>query len=242
METVKIDSRLLIGVSDLSDGNIDVRFSDAAVVKKNRQALYSKLGLQANQIIEAEQIHFHRLLTIDRNNSKMWRGHCVTGVDGFLTHDSSIALMIRVADCLPLVLYDPEHHVVALVHAGWRGLTNAIHRQAVTNLMTTYQSQPKKLKAWIGPAIGRCCYTHSSIPEALQEPAWKAFRRRRRGQWSINLLAYLQTELKSLGVLKKNTLVSSRCTSCDSQLFSHFAAQTQSEKQGRFAVIVKLRS
>lgn len=78
--------------------------------------------------------------------------------DFLITHISKVALAILTADCLPIILYDPKHHVVALIHAGWKGLTNGIVQNAIHTLQKNYQTDISDLELICGPAGKSCCY------------------------------------------------------------------------------------
>lgn len=78
--------------------------------------------------------------------------------DFIITDQPHIALGILTADCLPLILYDPEHHVIALIHAGWKGAVQGIVQQTITTLQKNFNSNPTQLHIWCGPAAEWCCY------------------------------------------------------------------------------------
>lgn len=78
--------------------------------------------------------------------------------DALVTDARDVALVVRVADCVPLLMADPRTGAVAAVHAGWRGTAAAIAASAVKRLQEEYGSDPADLVAAIGPAIGACCY------------------------------------------------------------------------------------
>ena len=75
-----------------------------------------------------------------------------------------------VADCVPILLYDPRRHVLGLAHAGWRGTVGKIAAETVRTLTEAFGTDPADIVAGIGPSIGPCCY------EVGQEviDAWRA--------------------------------------------------------------------
>lgn len=77
--------------------------------------------------------------------------------DGIVTDRPGVALRIRVADCMPLFLVDPDGGVLALVHAGWRGLAAGVVGAAVDRFRGA-GGRPDRSLAAIGPSIGPCCY------------------------------------------------------------------------------------
>ena len=78
--------------------------------------------------------------------------------DGLVTAAPGRLLAIRTADCVPVLLADPEHRVVAAIHAGWRGTVQRVVEKAVGELRRQFGVQPAALRAAIGPRIGACCY------------------------------------------------------------------------------------
>ena len=77
--------------------------------------------------------------------------------DILISRERDVALAVRTADCLPILLADPKAGVIAAVHAGWRGTAGNIARRAV-NAMIQYGAKPEHLLAWLGPCIGPCCF------------------------------------------------------------------------------------
>lgn len=76
----------------------------------------------------------------------------------FLTTNQPIALGVMTADCLPVVVYDPKTHSVAIVHAGWRGLLAGVIEQAIVQMEEKFGSQRCDLRVVFGPAARVCCY------------------------------------------------------------------------------------
>lgn len=86
--------------------------------------------------------------------------------EGVITDQKNILLTTVHADCLPVWLYDEEHHAIGLVHAGWRGTLAGIAPKAVKLMQETYGSDPAKMKAAIGPGISLCCF--ETGPEVIE--------------------------------------------------------------------------
>jgi YfiH family protein len=78
--------------------------------------------------------------------------------DGVMTDENGVALVVQVADCVPLLMADSRTKAIAAVHAGWRGTAANIAAAAVRRLEQQYGSRPEDLVAAIGPSIGACCY------------------------------------------------------------------------------------
>ena len=101
--------------------------------------------------------------------------------DALITDCPGFLLSVQVADCLPILLADPERRVVAAVHAGWRGTAKRIAEKAVGTMRQEFGCDPQKLRAAIGPGIHVCCYeVGREVLEAFagQFPYWQKVVRR----------------------------------------------------------------
>ena len=78
--------------------------------------------------------------------------------DGLVTDIPGFLLAVQTADCLPVLLADPEHRAVGVFHAGWRGTLARIVEKGVGVMRRRYRSDPRKMLAAIGPGIHACCY------------------------------------------------------------------------------------
>ena len=76
------------------------------------------------------------------------------GVDALITDVPGVAISVRTADCIPVLLYDPVHRAVAAVHDGWRGTVQRLSQKVIAEMQKKYGTAPSQLKAVIGPGIG----------------------------------------------------------------------------------------
>ncbi len=124
---------------------------DPKNVEQSRRQFFSSLNIDITTLAIPQQIHSNKIQII---NVPTTYSDC----DGLITQSENLALVITVADCLPILMFDPQHNVIAAVHAGWRGTVFQIARNAVEQLIKNYQSNPDKLFVYIGPGAGVCCY------------------------------------------------------------------------------------
>lgn len=78
----------------------------------------------------------------------------IPGVDGLITAEKGISLMMKHADCQVALFYDPKNHAIANVHAGWRGSVANIYREAIHKMCQTFGSRPHDLIVCISPSLG----------------------------------------------------------------------------------------
>ena len=102
-------------------------------------------------VIQGHQVHGSRVAIVERPG--MTREE-LDGYDAFVTNRPGVALGVRTADCVPVLLYDPGERVVAAVHAGWKGTVLHISKGALEAMGQEFGSRPENLRAVIGPSIG----------------------------------------------------------------------------------------
>lgn len=122
-----------------------------------------------------------------------------------------VAVSVRTADCLPILLADPTHGAVAAIHAGWRGTAAHIVRAAIDRMRAEFGSNPRDILAAIGPGIGVCCYD-------VGEEVARQFGRETAGR--IDLAEANRLQLIEAGVEKIDVL--GLCTFCDAARFHSF--------------------
>lgn len=140
--------------------------------------------------------------------------------DGLVTDVPGLALVIRVADCIPILYYDPVRKAVGAAHAGWRGTVRDIAGETVRRLESVYGSRPENIRAAIGPGIGFCCFeTGPEVPEAVRAQLAgdaEAFIRpsANDGKFFVDLKGVNRALLLRAGVLPEHIDVSGECTAC----------------------------
>lgn len=241
MKFVDLHKKIKIAYSTFNEGNIDQRYSSKKELKENRKNIFKEFGIKTFDVIEAQQVHGTLILPLNEENSKMWRGKNVTGIDGFVIDQTDVALMLRVADCVPVVMYDPNHHVMGLFHVGWRGATKDYHLAGLETLIAHYETKPRSVLVWLGPSAQDCCYASEKKPDQTTNVAWKKYIKKRNNTWWVNIPGYITETLLKAGVLKKNINSSSVCTVESEEMFSYQLSKADNKNEGRFAVLVQLK-
>ena len=102
-------------------------------------------------VIQGHQVHNAKVAVIDRPD---YTREELEGFDAFVTDLPGVAIGVRTADCVPVLLYDPVRRVVAAVHSGWKGTALHIARKAINLMAQQYRCKAEDLRAAIGPSIG----------------------------------------------------------------------------------------
>jgi YfiH family protein len=146
--------------------------------------------------------------------------------DGAVTDRPLLFLIVKTADCLPLLLADPEKGTVAAVHCGWRGTARGIAGKAVRLLQQRCGCDPRSLRAGLGPCIGPSCYEvgedvrqaflRGSLPLDVFKPAPAG-----RGKYFLDLAAANIFQLKRAGLQEPHIDLCGLCTHCRPDLCSY---------------------
>ena len=224
------------GISGRAGGVSEGRFSSLNVsytvgderprVEENLRRLSQAVG--ADALFSAYQVHGNAVTLVDGETEP--RPRC----DVLITRSPERALMLRYADCTPVLLADPDKKAVAAIHAGWRGSAVRAAGAAVRALEDAFGSRPGDLLAGIGPAIGPCCYTvGQDVVAAFSDRPW-LISESRLDLWEANRQALVEA-----GVPADQVEVAGICTRCHAErFFSHRA--NGSVPAGRFAGIIRV--
>jgi YfiH family protein len=199
-------------------------------VDENIRRISAAVGSRPADLVSAYQVHGRTVTIVEPDTEAEPRPRC----DVLATSSSRRTLMLRYADCTPVLLADPKRRVVAAVHAGWRGSAVRAAGAAVEALVSTFGSNPRDILAGIGPAIGPCCYeVGEDVIEAFSDrPGLLSVGKL--DLWEANRLALVEA-----GVPAAQIEVAGVCTQCESErFFSHRANGCQ--PAGRFAALIRL--
>ena len=159
---------------------------------------------------ELKQIHSARVVACDE-----W--HAGLEADALVASEPGMRIAVKSADCLPILLADPEKRVVAAVHAGWRGCAAEIAVRAVEKMRQTFGSRPEHLIAAFGPSIRACCFEVG--PEVAQQfSSWFPERKDLDRQTHVDLPEACLRQLVSAGLSAERVSTGAPCTVCGGAL------------------------
>ena len=129
--------------------------------------------------------------------------------DGLVTTNSNILLTLKVADCVPVYLYEPRKNMIGLVHSGWRGTVGKIVPNAI-QLMQKNGAETGEIRCFLGPAIGICCYEVGvEVAHKFDDEAKMKLEDRK---WKVGLHDQISLQLASSGISEENIQTSDMCT------------------------------
>jgi len=216
-------------------------------VIQNREQLAAALGIEKECFVSSWQEHGNTVRIISRESierdtsyMKVPREHA----DAMITDLTDACLIIIIADCTPVLFFDPDKNVIGIAHAGWRGTVKKISQAVVKALGDQFGSKPKDLIVGIGPSIGPDKYeVGSEVVDAVKS----AFGNTKGliensgtpGKALFNLWEANRRQLIESGVPDKQIEVAGVCTYSNPELF--FSYRFQGEKSGRMAAGIMLR-
>jgi YfiH family protein len=131
-----------------------LRGDDRDRVLENRRRLAAALDLHADDFVHCRQVHGTAIAKVGWDDA----GAFMEGCDGLITDTAGLPLSLVFADCVPLLIYDPAHCALGVVHAGWRGTVNSAATALLWALQAAYDSDPAQVRVAIGPSIGPQSY------------------------------------------------------------------------------------
>jgi len=223
--------------------NLGMGSGDAVeIVMKNRIALGNAAGVPVNRWVVGGQVHGTTVATVGSNEAGRGgidRTTTVKETDGLATSEPGLLLFTLVADCLPIVLADPDRPALSTLHAGWRGSAAGMAAAGVRAMKEQFGSDPARLFAAIGPGIGGCCYqVGSEVTDQFRSEESTPDREdptKRR----LDLSAANARMLAEAGVAPDRILRADLCTSCRADLFYSWRREKgQTGRQGSFAYLI----
>jgi polyphenol oxidase len=172
-------------------------------------------------LLSVKQVHGTDALVVDRplTESDQFSG----GWDALVTDQPGVTVAVRTADCVPVLVYDPRRHVVAAIHAGWRGAVAGIVSKTLMLMENRFRSTRSDLRVSIGPSAGPCCYevddpVLSQLRTGLSD--WELVVCDYTGHKAqLDLKALIRRQVEDEDVSATSVSSVNLCTICHDQLF-----------------------
>ncbi|HVA96429.1 MAG TPA: peptidoglycan editing factor PgeF [Candidatus Acidoferrales bacterium] len=176
------------------------------------------LGI-TDAVVCMKQIHGGSVSIIENTNRLQ-----ISETDALITDKKHTPLAVLTADCLPILLYDPEKNVVGIAHAGYRGLLQHVIENTVKQLVTHFKSDPNDIIIGIGPSIERDCYeVGKELVQKFQEefPSFDDIFAEKDGKYFLDLRKVAEQCLLKEGILKEHIEIMDVCTKCGPNFYSY---------------------
>lgn len=233
----------------VSSGERSIGFREEggdAEIRNNRVMLADAVGFDVHALVCAHQVHSDRVAVVgleEAGKGALGREGRIADTDALVTDRPGICLLVLSADCVPVLLYDPERRAIAAVHAGWKGTVAGIVARTVEKMQERFGSDPAGLYAGIGPSIGKCCFeVGEEVAAVFREkfPLTKGivFPTRKPGKAFVDLWEANARLLTESGLVREHIEVAGVCTCCSSGAF--FSYRRSGKEAGRFGAGIML--
>jgi len=201
-------------------------------VRMNRNNFFAALGFRADQVAGARQVHGSRVLRV------MEPGE-YDGYDALITNHKDILLSITIADCCPVLLYDPVHGAVGAAHAGWRGTTEGVVGKMEAAMRDFYGTKASECLVYLGTSISQDAYeVDADVADHFAEryKRWDPSTKK----YYLDVAAANVDQLLQLGVPRDQIARSPYCTSQDYEHF--FSHRREQGKTGRSLAVIGMQA
>lgn len=211
----------------------------AGSIDGDYERLAAALDVPVDRIARVRQVHGRVVCTVSAGDAMPEPG--ATDADAIVVTSPGVVASVRIADCVPVLIADRRHRVVAAVHAGWRGTAAGISA-ATVRAIRDHGVAADDLVAVIGPSIGPCCY---QVDERVFESfaaLWPAasswFVADGPGRWRLDLWRANQDQLEAEGV--PPAAIQSACLCTAHHPLDWFSHRRDGEQAGRMVAAVRL--
>jgi YfiH family protein len=201
------------------------------------------MGVAVEDLLLVRQVHEATVAVASADRPRPWPR---PEADAIVSNDTTAALAVRVADCVPIVLAEETGRVVAAVHAGWRGTSKRAAIAAVESMQSRYGVRPERILAAVGPSIGPCCYevgeiTRQTFREAGHHPGMleRWFAAQPSGKFYLDLWRATRDQLEGAGLRSSNIHVAELCTKTHADVLHSF--RVAGDAAGRMIGTVKAK-
>jgi hypothetical protein len=211
---------------------------DVAVVHRNHELIYAVLDVDGTRACTTWQVHGADVVIAHGPvQGRKW----LARADGVISNKQDIPLVMRYADCVPLLFHDPQKKAIGLAHAGWRGTVQGMASNMVKAMQQAYGSQPQDIQVVIGPSISLEKFqVGQEVVDALQKHLGTVdgFMQIDPGDGTayVDLWEANRRDLQNAGV--ENIEIAGICTYQNTQDF--YSHRAEKGKTGRFGVVISL--
>ena len=217
-------------------GNIRINSKNMVSARENcRNQVARKMG--PTPLVFLNQVHGDQITVLKKDD------HDVSGfiepgkeieADAIITDMKAVCLVILVADCQAVIMYDPQKKIIANIHSGWRGSVKNIIGKCVIKMTRVFGCESENIIAGISPSLGPCCSEFINYTDEIPKKLWK---------YKIEDSDYFdfwkmsRDQLMETGVKKDHIENMKICTKCHTDVFYSFRGENTT---GRFACVISM--
>jgi len=184
---------------------------DLDVIKQNRKLFFDTLGVSEENIAWSKLVHGNKVLVADKPIK-------AEGCDAVITNQPNVFATVSIADCTPVLIYDPKQKACAAIHAGWRGTAAGIVIVTLKAMQANYGTKGEDCLAFIGACIGEKNFEVGEEVAVQFADDVKRFDPEKK-KYFVDLKKENKKQLMQSGLKENNIEVSNYCTIADNDKF-----------------------
>ncbi|WP_026994425.1 peptidoglycan editing factor PgeF [Flectobacillus major] len=200
-------------------------------VLKNRRQFYQALGIGERRVAHSYQTHSDEIVVVTR-------GKAYQGYDALITARKGVFISVTVADCTPILIFDPVQQAVGAVHAGWRGTVKQIVAKTIQKMQSEFKTNPADCFAYVGTCIDECSFEVGLEVADEFMPEFKRFDAEKQ-KFFIDLKKANFVQLLNCGLPENQIEISEFSTILHNE--DYFSFRKERGKTGRFAALIGMK-
>ncbi len=201
---------------------------DVNEVYTNREKFANYFGYKASDLAYQHQIHSVNVKIVENSG---YQGE----YDAMVTNKKGLPIVVSLADCTPILLYEPEKKVIAAVHSGWKGTQNSIIKNVLNVMAANFKCNIKQIFAYIGPSISEYVYEVGKEFENYFDK--KYLLKKNNDKYLLNVKAKIYDDMLESGVEASQIQISNLCTFQNDYLHSY---RRDKENSGRMYALMSI--
>ncbi len=211
--------------------------------KSSVAELTKEAGFQLKNVLFPKQVHGNRIIVLEQHPADPEEIRH-SEADAIITNVPGLLIGVMSADCLPILIHDPQRKVIAAIHAGWRGTLNQIARRTVEILIKDFRCEPGNLLVSLGPAIsGQSFEVDEPLLNQFRQTFeyWSRYARpQRQAKWLIDFRMINAHMLALMGIEERNFWVSNHCTFIEKDMY--WSYRRDGEQAGRMFNFIGMKA
>lgn len=202
------------------------------VIQENRDLFFKRLGISEGQVAGLHQVHGTEVLLAEKAGQ-------YKGFDALITQQVGLYLSATVADCTPILIFDPKQRAVAAIHAGWRGTVAQIVVKTLEAMQHNFGTVAADCYAYVGTCIDECSFeVDADVADHFTDP----FKRwdEEKQKFFVDLKASNVALLKAQGVPSSQIEISPYSTVLHNE--AYFSYRKEKGMTGRMLAVIGLKS
>jgi len=201
-------------------------------VTENNRRFFESLGINPDQVAKSHQVHEAEILIVTEPGR-------FEGYDAMITNIPDVQLSVTIADCTPILIYDPVKMAVAAIHAGWRGTVQQIVAKTAEKLKKEYGTNPVDCLAFVGTCIDECSF---EVGEDVADNFQSVYKRwdDQKNKFFVDLKSANRDQLIEAGLKPENIEISPYSTVIHNE--DYFSYRKENGLTGRLLATIGLAS